>query len=465
MKNSVYFPLPRRFAHLPAATLALIVLLSATRADSSPVLRAVRDNDIGAVAVAIENAKPRDLVNDTTGNGVTPLHLAAVLNHSEIAELLISRGANLEARTGGGFSPLHWAARSDAVETARVLIAAGADVEARARKGITPLHWAANKNATNVVMLLLGAGVNANESTANGSSPMHWAMMAGSDNAGTILAFKIVSDEMEADLTNQPAPPQAVPEDEPPEEPPEEPVEVEESIARPELPVVPASPGQTLGVSLGLGEKLEFVWVVSLQMWVGKYEVTNGQYRRFRPSHDSRFREEFSLNRSDQPVVFVTWNDTREYCDWLNAAFYDRVPRGLKFRIPTEAEWVASAKCGDDRVYPWGNRWPPRYGNFSDLTARKRLVEWRGIRRYEDDSVVTCSVDKSGVNEWGIYGLAGNVWEWCEDWYDASHRYKVRHGGSWDFDEQPNLRIDARGFDRANARDDTVGFRLVLAAD
>ena len=138
------------------------------------------------------------------------------------------------------------------------------------------------------------------------------------------------------------------------------------------------------------------------------------------------------------------------------------MPLNCEFRLPLEAEWILMAKCGDNRKYPWGNEWPPKYGNYSDLTAREKLSDWHGITGYDDGYVVTCPVYEAGLNEWGIYGLAGNVWEWCDDWFDSGKTYKVRHGASWDFDEKLSLAILFRGFDRPDVRDDTVGFRVVV---
>jgi len=157
----------------------------------------------------------------------------------------------------------------------------------------------------------------------------------------------------------------------------------------------------------------------------------------------------------------VTWKQAQEYCDWLNNNYKSILPAGFEFRLPTSAEWVAIAKCGTDRAYPWGDNMPPDYGNYSDLTARENLPDWKGLNKYNDGHVVTCPVQDSGNNEWGIYGLAGNVWEWCSDWFDSDKRFKVRHGGSWDFDPEEALMIDYKGFDRANASYDNIGFRVV----
>jgi formylglycine-generating enzyme required for sulfatase activity len=72
-------------------------------------------------------------------------------------------------------------------------------------------------------------------------------------------------------------------------------------------------------------------------------------------------------------------------------------------------------------------------------------------------------VRESGENPWGLFGMGGNAWEWCQDWFDAEHKYKVRAGGSWDFDQRENLRINAYGFDRPDARYDTIGFRVLIS--
>jgi formylglycine-generating enzyme required for sulfatase activity len=412
--------------------------------------QAITANDLLKVDALLDRCGTGE-VNTVVSSGITPLHLAAALNQKAVVGMLIAKGAVLEAQTGSGFTPLHWAAGKDALDASVLLIRLGADVRAQAVRGITPLHWAAGKNATNVVKLLVASGADVQAKTESGLTPLHWAVRNNANEAAVLLAFKTVSDQMDS------APPVL-----------EEKTDTEEAAATEPVerpPAVGPRPvfGKSLIVALGRGEELTFIWIRDLKLWAGKHEITNGQYRRFRAKHDSRFRENFSLNRNDQPVVYVSWNDAKAFCNWLNNTFSDRLPQGCEFRLPLEAEWILMAKAGDNRKYPWGNSWPPKYGNYSDLATRKGLTEWQGISGYEDGHVVTCPVADSGSNEWGIYGLAGNVWEWCDDWFDADKKYRVRHGASWDFDEKPSLAILFRGFDRPEVKDDTIGIRLVVS--
>lgn len=469
--------------------------------------QAVRTNDIGYLQDLVINGDP-SLVNAVLGRGVTPLHVAAVQDRDEAAELLLQHGAEVNAKTTTGFTPLHWAASRNARATADVLLRHGADVNARSSTGITPLHWAAIHAATNVIPLLLDAGAEPEAETDSGAQPLHWAYLGKSDESAMLIADRIVTLEMESEKTNvvqmaeEPAPEAAPVEDLEPMEVATEPAAAEtvagevaeapmpsaEEVPAPETPETPTdavaevkppepqppktdiyitrtgeTKGQALIVNIGLGETIVLEWVSSLKLWVGKHEISNGQFRRFRPTHNSRFRENFTLDGNDQPVVYVSWQDAQDFCEWLNRTYRDRLPRGFEFRLPYAAEWTLLARCGENRKYPWGNRWPPTYGNLADLTAHEKLVEWHGISGYDDGFPVTCPVSQSGVNEWGLYGMAGNVWEWCLDAYPGDGRYKMRRGGSWDFDTEPNLRVSAIGFDRPEVRDDTIGFRIVAS--
>lgn len=441
---------------------SLLILFSGLclPAGASPLHQAVRARDIVTLEGLLES-HVGDALNATIGNGITPLHLAAATDQADIAALLIARGADASATNNVGFTPLHWAASRDNVVTMRILIEAGADINARASSAITPLHWAATKNAVSAVTLLIESGADITASTAMGYTPLHLAIKHDPYcEAAVLLAQARARKEDEtgslpptADAPQIPADPLA-PEATAPGSLPDAPA--------PAAP--PVSPGMYLSVPIGLGDALSFVWMPETAVWFGKHEISNNRYRRFDPLHSSRRIEGITLDDPEQPAVYVSWNDAMAYCAWLTTNLADRIPPGYVFRLPTEAEWMLAAGAGTLRTYPWGDEWPPTYGNFPDQAAKKTFSQWRGIDGYNDGYAATAPVDAAGMNELGIFGLAGNVWEWTLDWMDDTKRdYKIRKGGSWDFDEQDSLRINARGFDRPDARYDTIGFRIVVA--
>lgn len=439
-------------------TLALSVALPSAVC-AGPLHQAVRARDMVTLESLLNPAAEIDLGEAIRG-GVTALHLAAATDFHAAVKILIERGAPVNAKTTTDFTPLHWAASRDAADTVALLIEHGGNVNARAKSGITPLHWAASKNAHHALKVLVAAGADLTARTEMGYTPLHLAVKKNPySEAAVLLAEARVNTELNAGFLIV-------------EDLPEAGVETNQlvSVAQNEMleevadPAPEILPGTFLSVPLGLGSALSFVWVEPLAIWFGKYEITNRQYRRHELKHSSRAFEGLDLNSADQPAVYVSWDDATAYCAWLNENFASRIPIQCEFRLPTSDEWEFVASCGDSRRYPWGDEWPPLYGNHSDATARKHLSQWRGIRGYEDGYAVTCPVDHSGMNEWGVYGLAGNVWEWCEDWMDDEDRQlKIRKGGSWDFDTKESLRTRARGIDRPAARYDTIGFRIIVA--
>lgn len=231
------------------------------------------------------------------------------------------------------------------------------------------------------------------------------------------------------------------------------------------MPSSPMEPGLPLAVDLGDGAQMEFVWVQVLGGWVGKYEVSNEQYRRFRPKHDSGTYRGHSLNADAQPVANVPYADGIEgaipFADWLTKRLHERgrLPPGYAFRMPTSAEWQTLATCGDDRTYPWGNSWPPVRGNFADQAARELFDEDRVLAGYSDGFTVACPVEESGANEWGIHGLAGNVWEWT---LGEGGPGRPLRGGSWLDRSEEYLRCDSGYAIPPTYRFDSLGFRLML---
>jgi formylglycine-generating enzyme required for sulfatase activity len=204
---------------------------------------------------------------------------------------------------------------------------------------------------------------------------------------------------------------------------------------------------------------MQFVWVPSLRCWVSQYETTNGEYRKCDPRHDSREYETRSLNADRQPVVFVSSDDAAAFGKWLTRREREagRLPDGFAFRLPSGDEWTTFARCGDKREFPWGSQWPPRCGNYADLAARSLLGVF--IENYRDRCDVSCPVEASGSNAWGLCGVGGNVWEWTEE---SRGPLRLARGGAWDDYLEEFLKCSFRDELDASTRTFNVGFRLVL---
>jgi sulfatase modifying factor 1 len=127
--------------------------------------------------------------------------------------------------------------------------------------------------------------------------------------------------------------------------------------------------------------------------------------------------------RGDHPVVHVSWTDARAYCRW----------RGDGLRLPSEAEWELAARGGlEGKRYPWGDELEPG--------GEHRCNIWQGTfpthNTLEDGYLGTAPVGAFAPNGFGLHNVAGNVWEWCADWFDPGEtpgpdRPKAIRGGSY----------------------------------
>lgn len=146
--------------------------------------------------------------------------------------------------------------------------------------------------------------------------------------------------------------------------------------------------------------------------WMGKYEVTNAQYRKFKPKHDSSDFNGKSLNGDTQPVVNISWKDASAFANWL---LEQNSGKGI-IRMPTEAEWEYAARAGMQTAYSFGN-------NVSQLGQ----YAW-----YRDNSSSqTHPVGEKKPNMFGLYDIHGNVWEWCEDAYHDNYTDAPDDGSAW----------------------------------
>jgi len=142
-----------------------------------------------------------------------------------------------------------------------------------------------------------------------------------------------------------------------------------------------------------------------------KYEVTVGQYQKFlaaNPSYNQPENWNEQLQNPKRPVVNVSWNDAVAYCEWLSKQ------RGKRVRLPTEAEWEYAARGGlSGKKYPWGDNISAANANYD--AESNRGYSWEDAKRYLRE------VGSYSANNYGLYNMAGNVWEWCSDWYSADY--------------------------------------------
>jgi formylglycine-generating enzyme required for sulfatase activity len=206
------------------------------------------------------------------------------------------------------------------------------------------------------------------------------------------------------------------------------------------------------------------VHVVSLDaFWIDQTEVTNSMYALCvnesqcnRPgSFRSRTRSSYYSSKEfgDYPVIHISWEDARSYCEWVGR------------RLPTEAEWEKAARGLDQRNYPWGEGIDCSLANYYD-----------GKTFCVGDTSLVKSYE-SGMSPYGAYDMAGNVWEWVADWYvpdyydispasnppgPATGELRVARGGSWE-DTDFLARTSNRGSFAPGGRNDARGFRCAFS--
>jgi len=190
--------------------------------------------------------------------------------------------------------------------------------------------------------------------------------------------------------------------------------------------------------------------------YIDKKEVSNGDYKMFVEAtgrHAPSLWDDHALNSPSQPVIGIDWNDADDYCRWTNK------------RLPSEAEWEKAARGADGRIWPWGNIWDPAKDNHGK-GAGDGLDESDGWK-------YTAPVGTElGVSPHGVLNMAGNVYEWTADDFNAypendkyiqedfDKGFKTLRGGAYD-DGISEQRASTRCGFRKDYKDVDVGFRCV----
>jgi formylglycine-generating enzyme required for sulfatase activity len=209
----------------------------------------------------------------------------------------------------------------------------------------------------------------------------------------------------------------------------------------------------------GNDEKPQHKVKITKSFYIGKFEVTQGEWKKVMGNNPSNFGN----CGEDCPVEQVSWNDIQDYIEKLCKR---EKQSPCKCRLPTEAEWEYSARADSSTRSPTGGS---KY-YWGDSINDEYL--W-----YDGNSGnTTHPVGKKMPNSWGLYDMSGNAWEWVGDWYDNSYyknspsadpkgansgEYRSLRGGSWGINARLS-RLSFRDGINPDYRDDNIGFRLVL---
>jgi formylglycine-generating enzyme required for sulfatase activity len=209
------------------------------------------------------------------------------------------------------------------------------------------------------------------------------------------------------------------------------------------------------------------------EFYIQRYPVTVAQFGMFVGQSGYSPRDPDCLKgAANHPVVNVDWKDAVAYCAWLDGKLREngpqdlrrRLEQGWQVRLPSEAEWEKAARGTDGRIYPWGDEFDPDKANLESVIGGTSPVG-----SFPGD-----------LSPYGVLDMAGNVWEWCSDWYDEKAyagragklvrdprgpekgESRTLRGGSWG-----SLTWDARCASRYGGAPDLfdgrIGFRLVLS--
>jgi formylglycine-generating enzyme required for sulfatase activity len=165
--------------------------------------------------------------------------------------------------------------------------------------------------------------------------------------------------------------------------------------------------------------------------------VTNKEYLEFikdtgYPAPANWKNNQYPKNKGNPPVVYVSLDDAKSYASWAGK------------RLPTEEEWEKAARGTDGRIYPWGNNFNIKFCNILRIKGGTTPVKKYPL----------------GKSYYGVYDMAGNVWEWTNTSFNGKNEKYVLKGGSWGNNET-TTQCAYQTFEYANKYYDNIGFRCV----
>ena len=220
------------------------------------------------------------------------------------------------------------------------------------------------------------------------------------------------------------------------------------------------------------------IWLDTFR--IGKTQITNSEFKEFIDENGYKRKEFWSRegwyfikeeeiseplywrdrkwNGPNFPIIGISWYEAEAFTIWLS------LKTGYNYRLPTEAEWEKAARGTDGRTWPWGNKFDVNLCNSYEL----------GL-----GGTSPVGIFSSGRSPYGCYDMAGNVWEWCQDWFDMEYYQhspeknplgpadggsRVVRGGGW-FVVSDRCRCAYRNNILPNLRDNLVGFRIAQSLE
>jgi formylglycine-generating enzyme required for sulfatase activity len=190
--------------------------------------------------------------------------------------------------------------------------------------------------------------------------------------------------------------------------------------------------GHALTNSLGM----KFVPVPGTAVSFSVWDTRVQDYQAFTDATGRQWEKPHFVQTQDHPAVGISWMDARAFCVWLTEKERkeQRLKSNERYRLPTDAEWSVAVGLGMEsgttpeekslqitNQYPWGQKWPPPSG-AGNYDASLHV----------DNFEYTSPVGSFAANQFGLFDMGGNVWQWCEDEYYPGGGFRVLRGASWD---------------------------------